>query len=992
MACYHFTIKPDKKPDGTQISAANHIEYISRTGKYQDIDLNKELQQQKFSGNRLYSATANSKSIKKTPLYKSVFGSISEDKKGLDISDNASKETLQIALTLATKKYGTTLSVDGSTEYKAKVVLAALDLDLAINFTDNEMQNNLEKFKEKITNERNDNGRNDERDGRDNQLLESDFDFTGGIPESPPPPQELRDRVYEMSCRPLADNESKDTTMFLSNPVHDNLGLRKQRSASNNILRRRASETQKIKVNKIAAEILAMDTKKVSGAEHTDYINRAGKFAIKGGCIYTDHHLPTWADDNPKKFFQAAESYEGVGYSRYKEIEFALPNELSFEQQKELIDTFLDHHLKDFYYTYAVHDKIGVMSNGEHNTHVHITFSERKIDDREKEKERSSQEFFARPSFSKKLNRETGGCRKDPKWNSKNRALYLCEMRKDFATIQNSLLEKYEHETRVDHRSLKAQHEDALNRGDLKIAELLNRLPEEHIGPTAALDPNNEKVISLQRYRQLKYEKMQLLYATDIIDVSMKKGTALQAAIKNESLFKKLSDEPTMDLINQSETLLALRASVVNALNENKMFKDIVIYDSKAAMKKIYKQHLSKDEASVYEKLTALTKQFTDMKNLIQSLNKPADYNKEALLAYQAIQAEALKRESEYADHIRELKPALKKIKDRLSSPCVKAKIQEDYIQSRDISMINPLYESNDKLKKLLEQFESEIVLVQAKQKTETIKDDLAISAEDVYKELKKTQQDLKEVYNKYELSIQKTGKQIISIPRAEDIAKNIYVKGAFKQLRADLRELDKDVKRVDAAKSELKKEHDTFIKIKKPSWYQDKSEYLKKEASIQVMTDQIIKRETVIAEHNQKLSIEKKRLEALCSTPKAFRKITDIALGILSKNRPIIQEHETLIKQQAQIKVKWDEIKFLQKGAAEQMYKDKGKNIKYKVSRGFVGRPSLGLKVKTLASAFNGNATAAKLVARFEEDHGVYKEMSSLDIKLAQREREMKL
>lgn len=992
MACYHFTIKPDKKPDGTQISAANHIEYISRTGKYQDIDLNKELQQQKFSGNRLYSATANSKSIKKTPLYKSVFGSISEDKKGLDISDNASKETLQIALTLATKKYGTTLSVDGSTEYKAKVVLAALDLDLAINFKDNEMQNNLEKFKEKITNERNDNGRNDECDGRDNQLLESDFDFTGGIPESPPPPQELRDRVYEMSCRPLADNESKDTTMFLSNPVHDNLGFRKQRSASDNILRRRASETQKIKVNKIATEILAMDTKKVSGAEHTDYINRAGKFAIKGGCIYTAHHLPTWADDSPKKFFQAAEAYEGVGYSRYKEIEFALPNELSFEQQKELIDTFLDHHLKDFYYTYAVHDKIGVMSNGEHNTHVHITFSERKIDDREKEKERSSREFFARPSFSKKFNRETGGCRKDPKWNSKNRALYLCEMRKDFATIQNTLLEKYEHETRVDHRSLKAQHEDALNRGDLKMAELLNRLPEEHIGPTAALDPNNEKVISLQRYRQLKYEKMQLLYATDIIDVSMKKENALQAAIKNESLFKKLSDESTMDLINQSETLLALRASVVNALNENKTLKDIVIYDSKAAMKKIYKQHLSKDEASVYEKLTALTKQFTDMKNLIQSLNKPADYNKEALLAYQAIQAEALQRESEYAEHIRELKPALKEIKDRLSSPCVKAKIQEAYIQSRDTSMINPLYVSNDKLKKLLEQFQSEIVIIQTKQKTEAIKDDLAISAEDVYKELKKSQQDLKNVYDQYESSIQKIRKQIISIPRAEEIAKNIFVKGAFKKLRTDLRELDKDIKKFDVAKTEFKIEHAAFVKIKKPSWYQDKSEYLKKEKNIQIMNEQIVKRESTITEKRQKLSIEKQELESLCSTPQAFRRITDIALGIISKNRPVTQEYESLTKQQSLIKEQLTEIKVLQKGVVAQISNDKGKNIKYKVSRGFVGRPSLGLKVKTLASAFNGNATAAKLVARFEEDHGVYKEMSSLDIKLAQRERELKL
>jgi len=693
VACYHFTIKPDKKPDGTQISATNHIEYISRTGKYKDIDLNKELQQQKFSGNRISSGITNGKAIKKTPLYKSVFGSISEDKRGLNLSDNASKETLQIALT-----------------------------------------------------------------------------------------------------------------------------------------------------------------------------------------------------------------------------------------------------------------------------------------------------------FSKKLNRETGGCRKDPKWNSKNRVLYLCEMRKDFALIQNKLLEKYEHTARVDHGTLKAQREAALNRGDLKMAELLNRLPEEHIGPTAALDDKNEKVISLQKYRQLKYEKLQLIYATDVLDSSIKKETALQSAIKNNALFKNLTDESTLDFIDKDENLLVLKNNIVAALNENTILKNIVVYDFKSAIQNVYKQQLSHDEVAVYQKLNAITKQFADMKNLIQSLEKPADYNKEALLAYQAIQEEALQRESEFADSISELKPALKAIKDRLSSPCLKAKIQESYIRSKDTSMIDSLSESNENLAKLLKQFQSEIVLSQAKQQTETLKEDLAISAEDVYSELKNSQHKLRSVYYQYETSIQKISKQIIRIPRAEEIAKNIFVKGGFKKLRDDLRELDKDFKRLNAAKAAYEIAKSDFLTTKKPSWYQDKSAYLKKENDVQIMQDTILKRETALNERKDILSNKKQRLEDLCSTPQAFRKITDIALGILNKNSPIVKEYDSLTKQQAQVKVQWDEIKGLQKGVAAQVNHDKGKNIKYKVSRGFVGKASLGLNVKTLASAFNGSATAAKLVARFEEDHGIYKEMSSLDIKLAQREREMNL
>ena len=34
MAMYHFRIKSDKKPNGTKISAVQHVEYINREGKF----------------------------------------------------------------------------------------------------------------------------------------------------------------------------------------------------------------------------------------------------------------------------------------------------------------------------------------------------------------------------------------------------------------------------------------------------------------------------------------------------------------------------------------------------------------------------------------------------------------------------------------------------------------------------------------------------------------------------------------------------------------------------------------------------------------------------------------------------------------------------------------------------------------------------------------------------------------------------------------------
>ncbi|MGD7478563.1 hypothetical protein ACQCQL_26445, partial [Ralstonia pseudosolanacearum] len=82
-----------------------------------------------------------------------------------------------------------------------------------------------------------------------------------------------------------------------------------------------------------------------SAVSHVEYINREKAFEKRGGCIFHSHHLPKWAHDDPKKFFQAADKYEGVGHRRYVEIEFALPNELkTVEQYRQIIDAFIAKH------------------------------------------------------------------------------------------------------------------------------------------------------------------------------------------------------------------------------------------------------------------------------------------------------------------------------------------------------------------------------------------------------------------------------------------------------------------------------------------------------------------------------------------------------------------------------------------------------------------------------------------------------------------------
>ena len=94
---------------------------------------------------------------------------------------------------------------------------------------------------------------------------------------------------------------------------------------------------------------------KISAVKHVEYINREKAFSKRGGCIFHAHHLPKWAKNDPKKFFQAADKYEGKGNRRYMEIEFALPNELTtVEQYRQIIAPFLEKHLKNHYYAYHV--------------------------------------------------------------------------------------------------------------------------------------------------------------------------------------------------------------------------------------------------------------------------------------------------------------------------------------------------------------------------------------------------------------------------------------------------------------------------------------------------------------------------------------------------------------------------------------------------------------------------------------------------------------
>ncbi|EGO63763.1 MobA/MobL family protein [Acetonema longum] len=261
----------------------------------------------------------------------------------------------------------------------------------------------------------------------------------------------------------------------------------------------------------------------IAADNHLDYIARQEKYSLKEGFICGGHHLPEWAKNSPKTFFRAADAHETSAHT-YKEIEFALQSELALEQNLALAQEFIGKHFgTDYYYSYAIHNKLAAMGEGEENLHCHLMFSPRKLDALEKESERQPRCFFqkARRLYTRKDGsimdrRREGGCAVPAIWNkqveSRNHLLYL---REDFANLTNAALEKYGHTARIDHRSYRTRRQEAAQQGDVLMERLFSLEPEKHIGPTVANTLDHPSVIAIKERRALRKELCQLIESAD---------------------------------------------------------------------------------------------------------------------------------------------------------------------------------------------------------------------------------------------------------------------------------------------------------------------------------------------------------------------------------------------------------------------------------------------------------------------------------------------
>ncbi|RWT33079.1 DNA primase, partial [Aeromonas caviae] len=230
-----------------------------------------------------------------------------------------------------------------------------------------------------------------------------------------------------------------------------------------------------------------------SAKAKADYISREGKYARDSAeVLHTQSgHMPAWAAASPSDYWEAADLYERANGRLFKELEFALPVELTLDQRRDLVDGFARHltEAERLPYSLAIH------RGKDENPHCHLMISERVNDGLD----RPAPQWFSRYN-GKQPGR--GGARKTESLKPKE---WLEQARQSWEEYANRALEQAGHDARIDHRTLEAQG--------------IERLPTLHLGPNViemegrgirtdradvalAIDTANTKIIDLQDYRE----------------------------------------------------------------------------------------------------------------------------------------------------------------------------------------------------------------------------------------------------------------------------------------------------------------------------------------------------------------------------------------------------------------------------------------------------------------------------------------------------------
>lgn len=691
------------------------------------------------------------------------------------------------------------------------------------------------------------------------------------------------------------------------------------------------------------------------GLAHAEYINREKDFARQeflrkhGQCVYKANKLPKWAKGNPSEFFKSADVYGRKNKASYREFELALQEELTLEQNIEIVNTILNNYeyFQDKYYAVAIHDKQAALDSNKQQIHCHIMVSDKMIDDIEKTNERPPEQFFKTYC---RVNTDKGGAKVDRYFSKDNFGKNLTHFRKYYCDVTNAVFRKYGIDKTIDHKSLKMQREEALRNGDYVRAEILNRPAEQYIGTIASYDKNDPTVQKLLEKRAYIAERTNLILAASETEKNIKDTILIDKINSSIKEANDVIDERYNTLESKVADISILKNDILFLLNQIKeTSKDVLSFEEAKALAKY--DLMTKDEKALTNKLLNFNQKSIELQNKI--VNTDNDKIRQQL-----------DNELEKTNKaISALKVQLRPTNKKFTQSAFKAKVTKkaNYLLLENAPLREKLELLKDKLDvqtaNLKQILKENIINLPAQsysaKEVKTILDNLVI---DVKNSLEYKQQEYKSLASR-----------VISPQRAREMAYNVATNHKYREL--------KEAKRL-VAKEKINLEQEAKPLINQLEYVQKFDDSYSLNQVKQQLQPYITKYHELNVKE-QDVFTKFNELEVFINAPEQQEKINSIIEGILTKNSPIKYQCDSLRGQISSLKIELKELKNLSVGVNNQVRLDKNTNFKYsiKLQTGTTsvanisgGSISSSDTIKLLAQAFNGVEGAIPLVAKIDE------------------------
>ena len=697
------------------------------------------------------------------------------------------------------------------------------------------------------------------------------------------------------------------------------------------------------------------DNKQKIAASHAEYINRQNDFSkenfIKrhGRCVYKANKLPKWANGSASNFFEASDLYGRANGLSYREFELALQEELTLEQNIEIVNTILNNYkyFQDKYYAVAIHDKQAALDSNKQQIHCHIMVSDKMIDDIEKTNERAPEQFFKTYC---RVNTDKGGAKVDRYFSKDNFGKNLTHFRKYYCDVTNAVFRKYGIDKTIDHKSLKMQREEALRNGDYVRAEILNRPAEQYIGTIASYDKNDPTVQKLLEKRAYIAERTNLILAASETEKNIKDTILIDKINSSIKEANDVIDERCNTLESKVADISILKNDILFLLNQIKeTSKDVLSFEEAKALAKY--DLMTENEKALTNKLLNFNQKSIELQNKI--VNTDNDKIRQQL-----------DNELEKTNKaISALKVQLRPTNKKFTQSAFKAKVTKkaNYLLLENAPLREKLELLKDKLDvqtaNLKQILKENIINLPAQsysaKEVKTILDNLVI---DVKNSLEYKQQEYKSLTSR-----------VISPQRAREMAYNVATNHKYREL--------KEAKRL-IAKEKIKLEQEAKPLINQLEYVQKFDDSYSLNQVKQQLQPYITKYHELNVKE-QDVFTKFNELEVFINAPEQQEKINSIIEGILTKNSPIKYQCDSLRGQISSLKIELKELKNLSVGVNNQVRLDKNTNFKYsiKLQTGTTsvanisgGSISSSDTIKLLAQAFNGVEGAIPLVAKIDE------------------------